>query len=961
MALALALELAHQPFERNTWRVPGAVFDAVQTTDGFLWFGTDSGLRRFDGAAFTEVSPRTLPALGDENGRKLLAARDGSLWIATGKAFLVRTTGQDAISQWKTGTAGLVRYADGTARRFTTADGLPSDRVWALAQDDKGVIWIGTEEGLARWDGARFTRVGESRPWILALLPAAGGDLWVATESGLMIARDGQFQQTIIRKPVMALAPSPGGGIWMARTRSLLRYRDGQTTEIPVQRPVFALKTDRQGNVWVGSEVGLFRIDDRTDTLVPMDPERWVLALLEDREGSLWTGSRLGAIAQLKAPEVRNLGAPEGLGGAMAFAALAAHDGSVWTSVIGGMARFAEGRFTTFRTGPDFSARTPLSLAEGRDGSIWIASLDDGLHRFRDGRFESYRQKTGHLPSDEVSSVLVDRAGSLWLAWENQPGISRFPGGVPGPGRLDLGPENGLCPGPQEVYGEGRGGRIWAGGKTGLSLVEEGRARCLTAADGLPGPVQTAREDDEGTLWLGCGDLGVVRFRDGKFAVIPPGAGLYDAFPFSFTDDHRGHLWITSGRGVFRVAKAQLHAYLAAGFGTIDSVVYNAENGMRTQECTGWHTPGPAVDGEGQLWVPTLAGLSVVRPPESARSPIADALIDRVLVDGRAASPGPVELPRGGGDLDIHFTAPSFLQPTALRFRYRLEGLDRGWVEAGSHRQARYAYLRPGDYRFQLSVFDFLGRPIGHATSVAVRVPPHIYQTTGFYAACALFLAGVVLTFHRLRLRRLDASHAAVHEERARIARDLHDTLGQVFASIGMHVDSLRLLLPDAPARVREMMEQTRQVVDVGHQQVRRPIWNIRSPRVAPRPLREVLEEVVGGFPGGIELTVAGAPTPLNPNLENELGHITREAVSNAVRHAKAKRIVVDANRDGEGLSLVVRDDGAGIDDQAETRGGIGLLGMRERAARVGGVLHIGRGESGGTEVSLFIPEDVLK
>jgi signal transduction histidine kinase len=384
---------------------------------------------------------------------------------------------------------------------------------------------------------------------------------------------------------------------------------------------------------------------------------------------------------------------------------------------------------------------------------------------------------------------------------------------------------------------------------------------------------------------------------------------------------------------------------------------------MRSAECTGWFAPGSAVARDGRLWVPTLAGVSVLPVPEEEPRSAADVIIDAALVDGRRAeaAPGGLRLPRGGGEVDLQFTAPALAQPARLRFRYRLDGVDRGWIDAGLVRHARYPRLGAGSYMFRVAAHDHLGRPVGRDATLAIVVPPPLYQTPAFLALCAAAIAAVVLALHRRRVRLIEARHAAVHAERARIARDLHDSLGQAFASIGLLVDGC-LLLPDVPERLRETLRQARQVVDLCHEDTRRSIWNIREREASPPALGTLLERIVAGFPrrAPIRLNVSGTPLPVPPIVGHELGHIAREAIANAVSHAEAARIDVEASCDDDGLALQVKDDGRGL-PATGGGGGIGILGMKERASRIGGVLTVAPGERGGTEVTLRVPRRELQ
>jgi signal transduction histidine kinase len=659
---------------------------------------------------------------------------------------------------------------------------------------------------------------------------------------------------------------------------------------------------------------------------------------------------------------VRNLGPPEGLGAPIAFAILGARDGSFWITTTMGVAHWVNGALTAYQSERDFGKHMLRAMAEGRDGSVWFGSWFDGLLRYQGGRFRPYRRADG-LAANDVRSVLVDRSGALWVTFVHGAGLQRFASGEVDGAGVTMGTADGLCGGSLVPLTEGRDGRVWLGSDEGLAVVDARGARCFGEKDGLPaGRPTAALEDERGTLWLAGLDVGLVRLRDGRFTVQPRGAGLRDGAPLGLADDRRGHLWLTAVEGPMRVPFAELDAAFDGRAGAVPAVVYDAEAGMRSAECTGWFAPGSAVARDGSLWVPTLAGVSVLPVPEDEPRSAADVIIDAALVDGRpAGTTGELRLPRGGGELDVQFTAPVLAQPGRLRFRYRLDGMDRRWVEAGPVRHARYPHLAAGRYAFHVAALDHLGRPVGRDATLAILVPPPLYQTPAFLALCAAAIAAVVLALHRRRVRLIEARHAAVHAERARIARDLHDGLGQAFASIGLLVDGC-LLLPEVPERVRETLRQARQVVDLCHEDTRRSIWNIREREASPPALGTLLERIVAGFPrrAPIRLNVSGTPLPVPPLVGHELGHIAREAIANAVSHAEAARIDVEARCDDEGLALQVKDDGRGLPAAGGGGMGIGILGMKERASRIGGMLTIAPGEGGGTEVTLRVPRREL-
>jgi signal transduction histidine kinase/ligand-binding sensor domain-containing protein len=944
----------------------------AESADGFMWLGTQSGLRRFDGFRFRDVDPVREPALGDAHCRRLLATRDGSLWVATGGGFVVRDESDTIFFQWKAGTPALVRRTGTTSRVFTTRDGLPSDWVWSLAEDPDGSVWIGTERGVAHYRDGAFSSYGEREglpdPAVLALLADAHGDLWVGTRRGLVVRRGDRFVATDVRTPVTALAPGPSrGSVWVAMRRSVALHAAERTTIIETPNTPTALEADRDGRLWAGSNAGLVRIDPSakgpqvtTATEVP----GWVLSLARDRTGSLWAGMRTGALVQRRPARIVNVEPPDSSHGSIAFSVLAARDGSIWATTSNALFRWRAGEVTEYPCRSQVPVCSLRYLAEGHDGSLWIGSYHEGLARLRDGRFTRV-QAPAALPSNEVRALFVDGAGNLWVGWLGG-GVTRYAGGEVTGAATTFGAAQGLCGRDLGPIVEGRGGRVWIGGWDGLSRIEGGHGSCFTARNGLPASgVAALAEDATGTLWLaGFDDVGLVRFRNGRFTPLPRAIGLPTGTFFAILDDRAGHFWLTSPMGVFRVDRDDLDRAADGRLAHVPALAYSAEDGLRSQECTATFSPLAALDGGGRAWVATLAGISAMPVPEREPPEPAQAAIDDVRVDGVAHDPAaPLRLPAGGGDVEIRYTAPSLAHPERLRFRTLMEGLDDRWSGPGTAREMRYSHLGPGRYRFRVGAIDELGRSAGREAVLALTVPAHLYQTGGFAAGCVLLLGALGAAVHRARVVRIERRHRALHEERARIARDLHDSLGQGFSSIGLHIDGLRLTLGDAPESVKEVLERTRQVVEFCQAETRRSIWNLRAGQDGARTLGAVLDSVVALFPRGagigLELDDHGGPLP--PLVDREIAQIAGEAITNAVRHAHARRITVTGRHDGRGLSLAVRDDGVGTDGGAVPgpEGGTGVLGMHERAARMGGTLEV-HGGSGGTEVVLTVPADEI-
>jgi signal transduction histidine kinase len=382
--------------------------------------------------------------------------------------------------------------------------------------------------------------------------------------------------------------------------------------------------------------------------------------------------------------------------------------------------------------------------------------------------------------------------------------------------------------------------------------------------------------------------------------------------------------------------------------------------------------PGAWKSRDGRLWFATDQGVVTIDPRRVRLDRVPPGVwIESIDVDGRASPrEGTHRYPPGAGNLEIHFAGVTLVEPQKVAHRYRLDGFDRRWVDAGIRRVAYYTNLPPGDYRFRVQARNADGIWNETGDSVAITLQPHLYQTLWFYAACALALAGAVLAGHRARLSRVRLQYQAVLAERARLARELHDSLLQGMSAASMQIYGLRKRLgPGAPPRAPEVvareLEAIEEVVAEGIEETRRFVWNLREPGAddpLPVALASLLERLTESGGVGHALVVEGRPRPLPAAVSSELGRIAQEAVTNACKHANARHIDVRLCYEEGGVLLSVRDDGCGF-EPAEAPGAaaghFGLTGMRERAARLG-QLEVRSAPGKGTQVTVKVSAETV-
>jgi signal transduction histidine kinase len=492
-------------------------------------------------------------------------------------------------------------------------------------------------------------------------------------------------------------------------------------------------------------------------------------------------------------------------------------------------------------------------------------------------------------------------------------------------------------------------------------MRDSGGRRSDYTEGATPSVTCAVHEDKEGALWIAT-TAGLRRVHNGRSNTLTQTNGLPTNSLTTLVEDRDGFLWIGFKSEVIRLAKGEVDKAAQDSSYRVRYTHYDASDGVPVPlRCR--RSVARQVDGT--LWFVTDAGVAVIDPgrlPTSAPPPT--VFIERVAADDQSLSHPPegMAFPRGTASLRIDYGAPSLASATKLRFQFRLEGLDRSWVDAGAARQAVYTDLQPGAYRFH--VRSTAGGNNEAVTQWAFTVQPFFYQTKGFYTACILACCVTLAAVWKLWVGHLHRQFTVILDERTRIARELHDTLLQSMAGMVLKVEALAM---DATGTVAHGLRDLRREMEYHIEEARESIWNLRSSVLEKQTLAGALQEfahVVEGYPGHVEVTVVGKPQRYSREVEEQLLRIGQEAMRNAVRHANAKHLCVELAYERDRVKLRVVDDGCGFDVASQREGaGLGpqwgLRGIRERAARVGGRVQVLSGAGGGTEVEVTVPAHI--
>jgi signal transduction histidine kinase/ligand-binding sensor domain-containing protein len=930
-----------------------AVIDILPSRDGYLWVATRRGPVRFDGSRFQSFGSSAYDTTA------LCEDREGRIWVGTwGNGVRALTDGTPAST-------------DGTPAHFTSRQGLGSDIVLSLAADPAGGLWVGLKDGgLARVEGGRVKsyRRADGLPsdTVWALEHDSANALWISTTLGLARFQGGRLEPlaTVERQfEAHALAQDPTGALWVGGRGGLRVLRQGRVSAphpagLSAHAFVLSLQASASG-LWVGTDDGLYHPDGERFRHVPLaDPHanEVVRALREDREGNLWIGTRNG-LFRLRQSPFRTHGRAGGLANEYVQTVMEDRAGAIWAGTHGGLHRWRDGDWTNYTTRDGLPSDRVRALHEGTRGRIWVGT-QKGLAAVQDGRVTrpAFARPLSGL---SVRAILEDRGGRLWVGTAS--GAWRMERGKLGRVTLEDRPDEAV----NAIHEDARG-RVWLGTSTGLHVFVDGQLRPVPGLWGDDAQERSARaittihEDSAGTLWIGS-YRGLYSLRDGRVVSHHEGEALPQASLYHIAEDRHGYFWLSSREGLFRVLKEDLEE--GAGGRRPRGQRYGRADGMKTNECTGNTQPSGWTTRDGRLLIPTIRGLLELDPeriPDNQRPP--PVLVEEFLADGKPVTAGGgARLSPGVERIEVRYTAPSFVAPEKIRFRYQLEGFDHDWRDSGQQRTAVYTSLAPGSYTFRVTACNNDGVWNEGGASFAFELLPRFHQTAWFYAAC-LATAGVLAgSLHRLRLRHLRARFAAVLAERNRVAREVHDTLLQGFTGVVLHLVALARRAESSPIR-----QELDQVIDQGETclaEARNAVWNLRVRALDRRNFSAELEgmarQVTAGTAIEVKVRVNGGLDALPLDVEENLLRIGREALTNTVKHARARHVALEVESIRGRLVLRVQDDGRGFDPgRCLSPGGghFGLLGMRERVDQLGGELTVASRPGQGTRVVVALP-----
>jgi PAS domain S-box-containing protein len=771
-----------------------------QTKDGYLWIGTQAGLARFDGLNFTVFNRHNTPAFDSSQITSLAETGDGSLWIGT--------------------SDGLVRYHAGTFSAYTRADGVKDRTINSLCVAPDGTLWIGGHNGVTRWVNGKFVNdVGTSGHSTLGMrnITVVGkNQVWLGVGTEALRFQNGIMtafgrEQGLPDQQIQTISAGPDGSILAVTQNGLFQLKENrfapleQNTALSSQR-ISRTLLDHAGNLWIGTASGLDRCYH--GHVVPYADKFGrrlgvVDALLEDREGCVWAGTSEG-LYRLTDRRALSLTESDGVPGSLVLALKESTDGSLWVSSWGsGVARFKNGEITRYSVGAPLSHETVTAIYEAPGGVMWFGNRGCSLDRLENGKVTTFIYQSGVATSRPVTAIIGDDNGTLLLGIGSR-GLFTFRNGAITP----VAEARALSSATVWTFHRSRDGRLFMGTNAGLYERKADRSWELVPFPSLSSPlsVHDVLETDDG-YWLAAEGVGLIRWQHGSVHAYDAHCGMVDDSLFTVLDDGEDSLWVSSARGLARVAKKDLDAVDQGRATTVNCMTFGRSDGLASGSSSGNGNPGAILLKDGRILTATDKGVAITDPRRlriNKQPPT--VIVENVIGDTRSMpATASIVLPAGTSRLEIRYTALSLMAPQRLRFRYQLEGADPQWIEAGSERRAYYTHLSPGSYTFHVTASNSDGVWSETGASAKITVQPYFYETTGFRTVCVATLLAAVFLLFWLRGRNLKIKQLKLQRANDELDQRVRERTAELFQSHGelqQREQLFRLIFEHAPVGI---------------------------------------------------------------------------------------------------------------------------------------------------------------
>jgi signal transduction histidine kinase/ligand-binding sensor domain-containing protein len=969
---------AYRAWQTDEGLPDNSVTGLAQTGDGYLWVATYGGLLRFNGADFAPVQ---LPSLQGKSLRTMLLDRHGRFWL-----------GID--------TGSVICLEAETSQVFDARDGLPTERMAAMAEDGEGAIWVAYPSALCRIKDGRLTRFTQTEGWPTGfncwVTSDAKGELWYSKGGQVGVFRGEKLVQVMPpQETVIRICGSVVPGLWICAGAHLLKYNEGrgpvECALLPTNAEPQTLFEDRAGALWIGTVAdGLFRYQDGVLQKVPTSHQS-IYCVSEDREDNIWVGTRGGGL-NLIIPKAANLvGREQGLPFESVSSVCEDTEGTIWAASQSGiLARCRAGKWEMVGPEAGWTGGAATCVAADRQGGIWVGTRDRTLRYFHDGIRGTWQRQDG-LHNGSVHMIFVATNDDVWVVTGVPSHLQQLHEGKI-VASLDLPGENRTI----RAMAQGADGTLWIGTFEGQILRVSGNALVVERAAAGPSgrSVRALQTTPDGSLWIGYAGAGLGWLKDGKYARITTAEGLRDDFASQLLADGRGGLWIVGNHGLFQEQLPELTLAADGRNGRLRSLMFGRNEGLPNFQPYSANFPNVCRSADGRLWFATQSGLLTVHPENIHENPVPPpVLLEQVSVDDRPVAlydarstvrtadgsgltdlrppTASLRIPPGHRKLEFEYAALSFASPENVQFRYRLDNFDEQWIEAGTQRSAKYPHLPAGDYRFHVLACNNAGVWSEAGAVLDIVVTPFFWQTWWFRGLVVLgFTASVVsvvryVSFRRLRARMHQLEHlSALEKERTRIARDMHDEVGAKLTRLSL----LSEMVVGHPELSLSAQEDVGEISNTARETIRSfedIVWaiNPRNDTLADlvHYLCRFAEDYFDASPVrcGFDLPADIPGFPLPTEVRHHVFLAAKEALNNVLKHARASQVRVRLVLEPAVFKIVIEDNGCGFDPVAPPKrsgGGNGLGNMRDRLAGIGGRFDCDSQPGRGTCIVFTVP-----
>jgi signal transduction histidine kinase/ligand-binding sensor domain-containing protein len=944
-----------------------------------MWIGTYSGLARFDGVQFHVFGSGNTPALRSGRVTSLFEDSTGTLWIGS---ELGELTAYDPSSHFRAIDVGV-----SWGRR----------KIIAIENDEAGDLWLVDPDGkLMRLKDGLWLEPNSGRASNLVFVSGdSKGNIWVL-RGGLPSAMEHEhlvprFVDDPSTSYVQGICSSRQGGIWLARNGRLQRQDPGQAPRdygaAPWDMvPLMVLFETSKGMLAAGTQDhGLYIVDPggavlklcRTNGL----PTDWISCVCEDREGNLWIGTGGNGLLTVRPGNVTTLNPPDQWNGRPVTSLAAGHDGALWVGTEGaGLYRWQHGDWSHYGIDAGISNLFIWSICEEPTGTLRVGTWGGGLMTSHGDKFDFL--DFGVEPIPPITALFSSGPDEFWAG--TGAGLLHYQAG-----KFDWLKQSGQTQ-LSEVRSviKDKEGTMWFGMLGGgLGRLDNAGLRILHKSDGLSSEyIQFLHPDDDGSLWIGTAGGGLNRLKNGRFSALGKAQGLADDVICWMEDDGLGWFWVSSHSGIMRLNKWELNMCADGQQSAVRCFSYGMADGLPTLEFSGGLQPAGCKTADGHLWFASCKGLVEIDPTHVKMNTLAPpVVIEALQVDGHVmtgqVADRPLRIPSGRHRLEFDYTGLSFRAPEKVRFRYRLEGLDSEWVDAGSKRSATFDYVPPGRYAFQVLACNDSGFWNETGATVAFVLLPFFWQTWWFavLAGTTVILAvaaSVWLAARRRmqwKLQRLEKEQA-IERERTRIAQDIHDDLGASLTRITMLSQTARSALNDSS----QAASQVDQICNTARELTRSMdeiVW-------AVNPRHDSLDSLAIYFGKFAQdyLRAAGIrcrlnmpedlpPWPLMAEARHNLFLAFKEVLHNVVKHSNSNEVKVTLALNANAIVLIVQDNGCGFVadsmcqsasvDPDRIEAGHGIPNIKLRLAEIHGTCQIQSAPQAGTTVKFEVPIQV--